>query len=108
VVSFLIRQCVDPSHKEEEEKYGRHVTWRGWCCDMSQLATHGGDLISSIPALSIVSTPCSDTGRKKLECSELKKGGVGFMADHSGLNPFVTMGKDHHVSELLATLKRGI
>jgi hypothetical protein len=47
---------VDPSHKEEEEKYGRHVTWRGWCCDVSQLATHGGDLISSIPALSIVST----------------------------------------------------
>ncbi|ELR13996.1 CBS domain containing protein [Acanthamoeba castellanii str. Neff] len=82
VVSFLIRQCVDPSHKEEEEKYGRHVTWRGWCCDVSQLATHGGDLISSIPALSIV--------------------------NHSGLNPFVTMGRDHHVSELLATLKRGV
>lgn len=37
-----------------------------------------------------------------------KKKGVGFIADHSGLNPFVTMGRDHHVSELLATLKRGM
>lgn len=33
---------------------------------------------------------------------------VGSIADHSGLNPFVTMERVHHVSELLATLKRGM
>jgi CBS domain-containing protein len=75
VVSFLIKQCAD-SHKGDE------VTWRDWCCDVSQLVTHGGDLISSIPALSIV--------------------------NHSGLNPYVTIGKHHNVSELLALLKRGV
>lgn len=55
IVSFLIGQCVDRQHEGEEEKFGPHVSWKGWCCDRGELTTHGGDLVSSIPAIAIVS-----------------------------------------------------